>query len=80
MYYVEGKYKFNDTPHYQMWFYGADKKRAYYCTDGFKERSAKLYFKPQTGWDFEKYGLYFYAIFPDGGTKRIYLNNLVEYR
>ena len=80
MYYVQGKYKFRDKPHRQLWIYGDDNGMMYYCTDGYNERKAKIKYKHPTGWNCIKFGLYFIAKFPDGGTKSIYLSDLLEYK
>ena len=80
MYCVNGKYKFRDNPNREMWIIGDHKGWIYYCTDGYTERMSKIYYKEPKGIRSNRYGQYFIAVFPDGGKKYIYLNELLEYK
>jgi len=80
MYKVKDHYKFRNKPYRELWIYGDDGDRMYYCTDGYREQNSKLKYKHRTGCKQIKYGQYFVAKFPDGGRKNIYLSDLTEYR
>lgn len=80
MYRFKDQYRFEDYNHRRLWVYGDDNGYMHYCIDGLHERTAKLQYKSATGWNCSRYGLWFMAQFPDGGRKRIYLMDLVEYR
>lgn len=56
----------------------SDNKIMHYIIDGHIEKRSKLYYKPYSN-NF-KYGLYFIARFSNRTTKRIYLNELPEYK
>ena len=80
MYKVRDNYKFRKYPNRKLWIYGDDGEHMHYCTDGFREKLAKLKYKKRTRWSDIKYGMYFTAEFPDKGKKNIYLMDLLEYR
>lgn len=51
----------------------------YYIVNGYKEKRSKILYREfRTRWD--NAGQYFIARFLNGASKRIYLNNLTEYR
>lgn len=54
-----------------------------YIVDGYKTKTAKVYYKELENWEqyFKgTYGLYFIARLSNGTQKRVYLTKLPEYR
>ena len=64
----------------RLYFYGSDKTHAYYCSDGYTERRAKLHYRHERTWDDHigntPCGYYFTAIWPDHSTQRVYLSDV----
>lgn len=76
--YINGNYKIG-TNHI-LTIQGDEDGTMYYVTDNRQYRQAKLQYKHPTGWQCSRFGLWFNARFDDGTQKRIYINDLVEYR
>lgn len=64
----------------RLYYNGNDKEYAYYCSDGYNERKAKLYYRHERTLDDHMgntpCGYYFNVIWPDKTKQRIYLSEV----
>lgn len=66
--------------HDRLYFNGWTRDRAYYCTDGYREQTAKVYYRhPRTLDDYMSNtpsGYYFNVKWADGTRQRVYISQV----
>lgn len=79
MIYIQGHYEFSDNPERILKLYGDKDLKIIYTTDWKIRRNAQIMDDATYRCKSLSKNAFFIAIFPDGGTRRIYLKDLLEY-